>query len=189
MIDKWIAELTESVRAIEVNGATDALPLAVRQIDRWITACDNAGGRLLFVGNGGSAAICSHLAIDFTKNGNVPALAFNDAAALTCLGNDLGYENVFGRQIDAHGRSADILFAISSSGASPNILAAAASAMAKCGRLITLTGFKPNNPLRELGDLNFYVPSDNYGFVETAHQAILHAILDIRMGWKPKEAA
>ena len=72
----------------------------------------------MFVGNGGSAGIASHLAIDFSKNGGLRSLAFNDASALTCLGNDLGYENVFAKQIDFHARAGDLLIAISSSGRS-----------------------------------------------------------------------
>ena len=60
------------------------------------------GNKLIFIGNGGSQGISSHLAIDFSKNGGLRALAFTDAAALTCLGNDLGYENVFAKQIEFH---------------------------------------------------------------------------------------
>ena len=72
----------------------------------------------------GAPEFASHLAIDFSKNGGLRAMAFNDAAALTCLGNDLGYENVFAKQIEFHGRGGDLLMAISSSGRSPNILEA-----------------------------------------------------------------
>ena len=82
----------------------------------------------MFIGNGGSAGIASHLAIDFSKNGGLRALAFNDPSALTCLGNDLGYENVFAKQIELHGRAGDLLIAISSSGRSPNILNAVEAA-------------------------------------------------------------
>ena len=84
----------------------------------------------MFVGNGGSAGIASHLAIDFSKNGGMRAMAFNDPSALTCLGNDLGYENVFAKQIEFHGRAGDLLIAISSSGRSPNILNAVKAARA-----------------------------------------------------------
>ena len=87
-------------------------------------AAHDAGSKIIFVGNGGSAGIASHLAIDFSKNGGLRALAFNDPAALTCLGNDLGYENVFAKQLDFHARPGDLLIAISSSGRSPNILGA-----------------------------------------------------------------
>ena len=84
----------------------------------------NAGNKIIFIGNGGSAGIASHLAIDFSKNGGLRALAFNDPSALTCLGNDLGYENVFAKQLEFHARPGDLLIAISSSGTSPNILSA-----------------------------------------------------------------
>lgn len=142
-----------------------------------------ARGKIMFVGNGGSAGICSHMATDFTKNGRMPALAFNDGAMLTCFGNDFGYEYVFSGQIEAHGRAEDLLVAISSSGRSPNILRAVAAARAVGCPVLTLSGFGADNPLRRLGDLNFYVASDQYGFVEVAHQALLHAMLDLIMGW------
>ena len=83
--------------------------------------------RLFFIGNGGSAAIASHMAADFAKNGGVPALAFNDGASLTCLANDYGYEQVFALPLRQHMRSGDCLIAISSSGKSVNILNAANS--------------------------------------------------------------
>src|SRR5262245_65309265 len=82
-----------------------------------------SGNTIMFIGNGGSAGIASHLAIDFAKNGGLRALALNDAAALTCLGNDLGYEAVFAKQLDFHARPGDMLIAISSSGMSANIIA------------------------------------------------------------------
>jgi D-sedoheptulose 7-phosphate isomerase len=147
------------------------------------------GGKIMFVGNGGSAGIASHLAIDFTKNGNFPALAFNDGAALTCLGNDLGFERVFSRQIEAHGRPGDVLFAISSSGRSADILQAATSARSRDCAVVTLSAFTADNPLRRLGDVNFYVSNGEYGFVEIAHLAICHAVLDIAMGWQASGSA
>jgi D-sedoheptulose 7-phosphate isomerase len=111
-------------------------------------------------------------------------MAFGDGAVLTCLGNDLGYENVFARQIEWHGRAGDVLIAISSSGKSPNILNGVQAARSQGGTIVTFSGFREDNPLRKAGDVNFYVRAMEYGFVEVAHQAILHAILDIDMGWK-----
>jgi D-sedoheptulose 7-phosphate isomerase len=145
----------------------------------------------MFVGNGGSAAIASHLAIDFSKSGGLRSLAFNDASALTCLGNDLGYENVFAKQLDLHARPGDFLIAISSSGRSPNILGAVKAARAQDCRIVTFSGFAAENELRRTGDLNFYVRSHEYGFVELAHLALCHAVLDIDMGWnaRPDQAA
>jgi D-sedoheptulose 7-phosphate isomerase len=116
-----------------------------------------AGNKIIFVGNGGSAGIASHLAIDFSKNGGLRSLAFNDASALTCLGNDLGYENVFAKQLDFHARPGDLLIAISSSGRSPNILNAVKAARAHDCKVVTFSGFTEENDLRKTGDVNFYI--------------------------------
>jgi D-sedoheptulose 7-phosphate isomerase len=110
-------------------------------------------------------------------------MAFNDASALTCLGNDLGYENVFAKQIEFHARAGDLLIAISSSGRSANILAAVKAARARNCRVVTYSGFTEDNDLRRSGDINFFVQSREYGFVEVAHLALCHAVLDIDMGW------
>ena len=139
--------------------------------------------KIIFIGNGGSAAIASHMAIDYSKNGRLPSLAMNDGAALTCLGNDLGYENVFAEQIDLHGREGDLLIAISSSGTSENILQAVKVARKKQCHIVTMSGFSAGNPLRRMGIMNWYIESSEYGFVEVSHLTICHAILDIEMGW------
>jgi D-sedoheptulose 7-phosphate isomerase len=141
-----------------------------------------AGNKLIFVGNGGSAAIASHMATDYTKNGQIRSLALNDSSMLTCLGNDLGYDRVFAKQIEMHARSGDLVVAISSSGRSANILnAVKAGRDAKCA-IVTLSGFSADNPLRALGDVNFYINSNQYGFVEIGHLTICHVILDFICG-------
>ena len=134
--------------------------------------------RLFFIGNGGSSAIASHMAADFSKNGGFATFCFNDGAALTCISNDLGYENVFSLPIIRHGQPNDVLFAISSSGESQSIIKAVSTAAAKWMNVVTLSGFKPSNKLRKMGLVNFYVPSMSYGVVEIAHLAVLHSILD-----------
>ena len=171
------AEVTNS--SGEPSGVDDAISETIKLLDQ----VRDSGSKNMFVGNGGSAAIASHMAIDYSKNGRLPSLAFNDGPALTCLGNDLGYENVFAEQIKLHARAGDLLFAISSSGASENILAAVRQAKASGCQVITLSGFAPDNPLRGMGDLNWYVKSLEYGFVEISHLVICHAILDYQMGW------
>ena len=123
------------------------------------------------------------MAIDYTKNGGIRAMAMNDGAALTCLSNDLGYENVFAKQLEMHAREGDLLVAISSSGSSENILRAVGAARDRGCAVITLSGFSSNNPLRQLGDLNLYVPSGEYGFVEVTHLSLCHAMLDLASGW------
>ena len=141
-----------------------------------------AGDKLIFVGNGGSAAIASHMATDYSKNGGVRALALNDSSMLTCLGNDLGYERVFAKQVELYARKGDLVIAISSSGRSANILNAVDAAHAAGCTVVTLSGFTPDNPLRRKGEWNFYVASDRYGFVEIGHLTICHAVLDFLCG-------
>lgn len=157
---------------------------ALERIIGWARATHADGKKLMFIGNGGSAGICSHMATDYSKNGNMRSLAFNDGSMLTCLGNDLGYENVFAKQIDLHAAPGDLLIAISSSGRSRNILEGVAVARKRGCRIVTLSGFGADNPLRKLGDVNFYLPSDQYGYVEIGHLAICHAILDFACGLK-----
>ncbi len=172
-------------RALASDGAGAPLSLAAffEAVVALAHETHDRGNKLMFVGNGGSAAIASHMAIDFSKNAGLRALAFNDGAALTCLGNDLGYEHVFARQLDLHARPGDLLVAISSSGNSANIIAAVAAARARGAGVVTFSGFDESNRLRGLGDFNLYVPSHEYGFVEVTHLALIHALLDMAMGW------
>jgi D-sedoheptulose 7-phosphate isomerase len=166
----------KSGRTVSLSDAYDwATHLAIRTHAQ--------GNKLMFIGNGGSAAIASHMATDFTKNGNMRTVAFNDGSMLTCLGNDLGYENVFAKQIEMHARQGDFLVAISSSGRSANILKGVAAARAMGCAVLTLSGFQADNPLRRQGDINMWVNSGEYGFVEIAHLALCHAVLDMAMGW------
>lgn len=180
-----LARATAQSEASTASGETIALDAAIDRAIEWAKAAHDAGNKLIIIGNGGSAGIASHTAIDLSKNANLRTLAFNDGSALTCLGNDFGFEHVFAKQIEFHGKPADILIAISSSGRSPNILNAVSTARASKLRIVTFSGFKPDNPLRKAGDLNFYVPANEYGFVEIAHQALLHAVLDLKIGWRP----
>ncbi len=136
------------------------------------------GRKAIFIGNGGSAAIASGMAIDYWKNGGIRAVAFNDAALLTCISNDYGYQHVFAKPIEMFADRGDVLIAISSSGQSENILRGVEAGEKAGCRIVTMSGFAPTNPLRELGELRFYVPSDAYAHVEIVHQAICDAIRD-----------
>ena len=134
--------------------------------------------KIIFIGNGGSASIASHQAVDYWKNGHIKAIAFNDSSLLTCISNDYGYENVFSTPMEKFADKGDLLFAISSSGGSKNILNGVKAAKKKRCFIVTLSGFSSKNPLRKSGDINFYVRSDSYGIVEITHLAICHSILD-----------
>lgn len=142
----------------------------------------DAGGKQVLCGNGASAAFASHMALDWTKNGRVPTMAFSDPALLTAMGNDLGYEEVFSAPLGWHGQQGDLLVTISSSGNSPNILRVIEKAREIGMGVVTLSGLKPNNASRKTGDLNFYIPAKTYGIVECAHQVLLHIWLDHFMG-------
>lgn len=148
-----------------------------REAIKEVHALLHASPQIFFIGNGGSAAIASHMAIDYQKAGGVKSEAFNDAASLTCLANDVGYENAFAWQIDRRASIGTAVVCISSSGRSRNILNAANAGRARGCTVITLSGFDADNPLREMGHANFYVDSHDYGVVEITHLAILHSMV------------
>ena len=137
--------------------------------------------KVIFIGNGASAAIASHQSVDYWKNGGMRAIAFNDTSLLTCIGNDYGYPFVFEKPIEMFADEGDVLIAISSSGKSDNILNGAKMARKMKCPVITMSGLKIDNPLRSLGDLNFYVPVPTcaYGFVEIAHLTLCHRFVDM----------
>jgi len=180
-IASYLDTLERCLRDIQVSdaekhalGVAEGLEKAARLID----ARTSAGNKLMFIGNGASAAISSHQATDFWKAGGMRAIAFNDASLLTCISNDFGYRHVFEKPIEMFGEEGDVLVAISSSGQSENILRGVAAAQEMEVEILTLSGFASDNPLRAMGSLNFYVSSDSYGHVEVVHHAICHCILD-----------
>lgn len=140
------------------------------------------GRKLIFVGNGGSAAIASHVAVDLTKTAGIRAINFNEADLLTCLSNDYGYEHWVEEALGFYADKGDLAVMISSSGKSKNILLGAAKAKKMGLDLITFSGFKGANPLRRMGSLNFWVNSKSYNFVEMAHHIWLLAIVDKIVG-------
>jgi D-sedoheptulose 7-phosphate isomerase len=136
---------------------------------------------VFFIGNGGSAMIASHMATDACKNAGLRALAFNDASLLTAIGNDLSFDQVFALPLSRLGAEGDLLISISSSGNSPDIVLALETARRMGMRLVTLSGMGADNRSRTLGDLNFYVPAPTYGWVECAHQLVIHYWFDTYM--------
>lgn len=187
LIDSYAGTLASVLRgaaATDARGGDVAMDAAIEWAVAAARRTADAGGKLIFAGNGGSAGIASHMATDYSKNGGLRAWAMNDGSMLTCLANDFGYEHVFAKQIEFHGRPGDLLVAISSSGQSPNILAAVKAARSLDCTVLTLSGFAPDNPLRRSGDMNLYLGSSVYGYVEIGHLALCHAILDLSIAWK-----
>ncbi len=175
---KKISDLLVNTRVTDRSGALVPLQQGLDRAVDMLLAVRASGKKVMFAGNGGSSTIASHQAIDFWKAGGLPALAFNDSAQLTCLSNDFGYEFVFSKAVEMFGQEGDLLIAISSGGKSPNILNAAAMAQEKGCSVLTFAGFNQQAPLLSLGDLNFYIDSDRYGFVEIGHLAIIHYFTD-----------
>ncbi len=163
---------TELARVLATVGQ-DNFEYAVEFADK---VRDN-DGCVCFVGNGGSAAIASHMAIDWMNKGWFYTREFNNPAALTCLANDYGYRQAFSRQLGLCPE--DMLVAISSSGSSDNIIEAVKAAEIQDAYVMALSGFSPDNKLQQSSaDVKFHIPSDNYAIVENAHMAILHAMLE-----------
>jgi D-sedoheptulose 7-phosphate isomerase len=140
------------------------------------------GGCAYFVGNGASASMACHFATDVSKNARLRTQVFTDPAMVTAMANDLSYEDVFAEPLSWLMEERDLLVAISSSGNSPNILKAAATALDRGGRLATLSAMGPDNALRGLGHLNFYIPAATYGQAESGHTVILHRWTDMLVG-------
>ena len=176
----FLADYFERLRQVNVLDAD--LVAAIAATRDMFAAAKQAGGKVAVIGNGGSAGIAAHIAIDLAKNGKVTAVCFNEAAQITCLANDYGFENWLAHAVHMNLRSGDVLVAISSSGKSPNILNAVKAARELGLKVVTLSGFLPDNPLRQTGDVNFWADSRAYNIVETAHQFWLMSVIDLIIG-------
>ena len=139
--------------------------------------------KVLIFGNGGSAAISSHVSVDLTKNAGVRCVNCNEADLITCFSNDYGYERWVEKAVDFYGDEGDLLIVISSSGSSKNMLNGVKAARnGNFNAVVTFTGFADENPLRQLGDINLWVDSKAYNFIENIHQVWLLAIVDLIIG-------
>jgi len=139
--------------------------------------------KVMIFGNGGSAAIASHVSVDLTKNAGIRSTNYNEADLLTCFSNDYGYERWIEKAIEFYGDNKDILILISSSGKSRNMLNACEAAKnKKISKIITLTGHEKNNPLSKLGDVNLWIDSKAYNFIENTHQIWLLTVCDLIIG-------
>ena len=161
------------------GGASVSVDEAIAKTHALIQAVISNHQHIYVIGNGGSSGIASHHANDLLNCTGVAAVALSDASQITCMANDYGYENVYARPLAALGRKNDLLIAISSSGKSKNILVACETMRKAGASVVTLSGFEPENPLRQLGDINYFTGVKDYGLVESAHFFILHTIVDV----------
>lgn len=143
-----------------------------------------AGGTLFFAGNGGSAADAQHIAAEYvvryqtTRPGLAAIALTTDTSVLTACANDLGFDEVFARQVEALARPGDLLVLHSTSGESPNVVRAAQSARARGVPVVAFLG-KSGGELKTLADVAFVVPADETARIQELHLAVEHIICDI----------
>lgn len=179
----YFQRFQEAMDNIETSEGNEEIPYdaAMSKVQDWLKVVKEENKKLIFIGNGGSAGVASHMSLDFWKNAHIRAITFNDVPLISAVANDYAYEDIFNIPIRQFADEGDVLICISSSGGSENVIRGAKAAK-ECGcQVITCSGFDADNSLRKMGDVNFYVPSQSYGVVETLHQLIIHAFLDTRM--------
>ena len=173
-----LADLCCSLEVTDFDGECTTVDRGIQETARAVLDCKSSRSVVAVIGNGGSSAIAAHLQADLSHACGISTLVFQDTPILTAIGNDDGYEDVYRKQVDLWINAGDVLIAISSSGESRNILSACARSRDRGARVVTLSGFSPNNALRAMGSLNFHVNSRHYGFVELAHGVLAHFLSD-----------
>ena len=139
--------------------------------------------KVLIFGNGGSSSISDHLVVDLVNAAKIRATSYNNPGLITCFSNDYGFEYWAEKAIDFYGDEGDLLIVISSSGKSENMLNGVKAARKRnFSSVVTLSGFTHDNPLNQLGDVNLWVDSSAYNFVENIHQIWLLTIVDLVIG-------
>jgi len=156
--------------------------VALEKISKSLIAANNKNKKVIIFGNGGSAAISSHVSVDLTKNARIRCINFNEADLLTCFSNDFGYEKVYSKSIEFYADRGDVVIIISASGRSKNLLEAAKICKQKKIYLCTLTGFSKSNPLKKMGNINLWANSKAYNVIENIHQIWLLSIVDRIIG-------
>jgi D-sedoheptulose 7-phosphate isomerase len=138
--------------------------------------------KMIFAGNGASAAISAHGAVDFTKQGKIRGITFNEADLITCFANDFGYDNWMAEGVKHYADSNDVVVLTSVSGTSPSVVNAAKVAREMGLKVVSFTGRYGDNSLRELSDIGFWVDSHAYNIVECIHMIWLTTVIDAVIG-------
>jgi D-sedoheptulose 7-phosphate isomerase len=164
---------------VETNKAISLISQKDRDL---LLSSINSANQIILIGNGGSNAIASHIAVDYIKFLNKKSLAFSDASMLTASMNDYGTENAYAKYIDIYKDNNTLVILISSSGNSLNIYNAAKYCYENNIKFILLTGFDSDNKTRKEFSthaiLDYWIDSHSYGVVECVHQIFLHSIID-----------
>ena len=181
MVDErvWLTQYFERYQASIFQ--TDVYEQLIELKDRFMQV-QARGKKAILAGNGGSAAIASHCAVDFTKNAGIRCVNFNEADLITCFANDYGYERWLEKALGFYADEGDLIILISSSGKSPNMVNAAHYAASRGLDVVTFTGFAESNSLKACGVLNFWVKSRVYNVIEMTHHIWLLAVCDLLAG-------
>lgn len=176
---EFVADWLDHYRAAMAPGALESNLSRALEVVRTVKQRDS---KLIFAGNGASATIASHYALDFTKQGGVRSMAFNDAALITAYGNDYGYADWVARAVEHHGREGDAAVLISTSGGSANIVNAADVCRERGITVLAFSGFGQDNRLNQRGDIVFWAESRAYNVVEAVHGMWLGILCDLLIG-------
>jgi D-sedoheptulose 7-phosphate isomerase len=181
---KFLDEYFDDFKKI-VNFNSDEIKKKLINLKKIFITTKKNKKKILIFGNGGSAAIASHFSVDLTKNAKIRCTNYNEPDLITCFSNDFGYERWVEMAIKYYGNKGDVLIVISSSGKSKNMInACIAARKKKFSKIITLTGHLVNNPVKKLGDINLWVNSKAYNYVENIHQFWLLSLVDLVIGKK-----
>ena len=175
----WLDEYYDLYRTGMVSPAIKESLVAFHELCLAVRA---SGNKLMLAGNGASASIASHGAVDFTKQGRTRAVDFNEPNLITCLSNDYGYENFMAKAVEFYGEEGDVLVLISVSGNSKNAVNAAKYAKTRGIKVVTFTGSAPDNALRGLADIDFWIGLRAYNVVEGLHMIWLTTVVDMLVG-------
>ena len=154
--------------------------VTLEKVTKLLISTNKKNKKVIIFGNGGSAAISSHVSVDLTKNARIRSINFNEADLLTCFSNDYGYEKVFSKSLEFYADKGVII--VSASGRSKNLIEAAKICKKNKIFLCTFTGFSKSNPLKKMGNINLWVNSKAYNIIENVHQIWLLSIVDKIIG-------
>jgi len=177
LVGESLKESTDVIRSMDTS--------KVAEIAQKIVKCYRKGGKVMFCGNGGSASQAQHLAAELVskfrlKRPALSALALTtDTSILTAQANDIGFETVFERQVEAHGKKGDVLIVLSTSGNSPNVVRALEAANMKSIGTIAFTGNNPHCKIARMADLILFVETNDTPRIQEAHIVAGHIVCDL----------
>lgn len=178
-MNKFFDDYYKDYKTLLINDYIEGKLIEFKSLAESVKRSDS---KIIFAGNGASASIAAHGATDFTKQGKIRSMTFNEANLITCLSNDFGYENWMKEALRYYAGIDDLIVLISVSGESKNTIEAAKYAKSVGNPIVTFTGKSEDNTLKGLGDLNFWVDSHAYNIVECIHMIWITSVVDAVIG-------